>query len=67
MRVTGSTHAHTHTHRPTLLLPLHLLVACPLAQVGQDLGQLADHNVIGGEGGLGLGGLHTHTHTLTHT
>lgn len=29
-------------------------MTCPLSQVGQNLSQLGDHNVVGGERGLGL-------------
>ena len=38
----------------TFVLLLDLLVPRALPQVGQDLGQLGDHDVVGGECGLSL-------------
>ena len=38
----------------TFVLLLDLLVPRPLSQVGQDLGQLGDHDVVSGESGLSL-------------
>lgn len=38
----------------TFVLLLDLLVSCSLSEVGQDLGQFGDHNVIGGQSRLSL-------------
>ena len=38
----------------TFLLLLHLLVACSLSEVRQDLSQLRDHDVVGGQSRLSL-------------
>lgn len=40
--------------RLTFVLLLDLLVPGSLPEVGQDLSQLGDHDVIGGQGGLSL-------------
>lgn len=38
----------------TFVLLLDLLVSCSLPEVGQDLSQLRDHDVVGGESRLSL-------------